>query len=177
MWFGAEPALMDSVPLPQGSCAGHGPTGWVAALLYSGSASRNATGTARLCCTHSLVLWPTPLGWGWAPPHHSWFTESSQGTPAHSSRMEHRRCLRLRALPAGHTGRAGHAAAGSAGAGSSPHTSAGGSTRRQCPARMFPRATACDAVEPLFSSGLQELPPLLQPSLTPHAEEVPSFIW
>lgn len=54
MWFGAEPALMGSVPLPQGPCAEHHPTGRVAALLYSGSASRNAMGTA--CCTHRQVV-------------------------------------------------------------------------------------------------------------------------
>lgn len=54
--------------------------------------------------------------------------------------------------------------------------------RSQRRTRMFPRATVCGAAwhgpgEPLFSSGLQEFPPLPQLPLTLHVGEVPSFIW
>lgn len=193
MWFGAAPALLSSAPCPRAPVqgrtsphrAGDTPTPTVAVPAGVLWAQQAPAALARR-------LWQSPgatantfgvwIGSPTQPVVHRVLTWRLSAQLLYGATDGQSGACRAELSLAGalpgdrHRQRWGRELAGS------PRTGAGGSMQSQHRARVFPRATARGAAqdspgESLFSSRLREFPPLPQLPPTPHAGEVPSFIW
>lgn len=181
------PALLGSAPRPGAPVRGHAPSGRVAPPLPRPA---GVLGAQQAPAALAGRLWQSP-----GATANAFGIRTVSSTPPTVHHVLTRR-LGARVLHGAADGQSGAGGAALSLAGtlpgggcrqrrgrgpaSSPRTGAGGSMRSQRRAHVFPRATARGVArhgpgQPLFSSGLWEFPPL--PPLTPHAGEVPSFVW